>query len=154
MPMSDQFRAKRFNALAAVAGKHGGKLRTRTYSFLRTPMNIECRRGHKFKITPKNLLRGLWCPECRPLPRQAEFLAIAAQVAHKHGGKCLSDTYENARAGLRWQCAEKHRWEASLDNVANKKSWCPTCALASASERKALWWRKQSSKRTKPRAKK
>jgi hypothetical protein len=147
MPMSTKFREDRYKELQAVARKHGGKLLARSYSFLRTPMPVQCANGHRFKITPKNILRGLWCSECRPLPRQSEFLAVAAKVAKSHGGKVLSTTYENARLPLRWQCAKKHRWEASLDNVANKKSWCPTCSTESASERKTAWWRKQARKR-------
>src|SRR5215831_7683422 len=148
MPMSDTFRAQRYKALASIARKHGGKLKTANYTFLRTPMTVECGNGHRFRITPKNLLRGLWCSECRPAPRQEEFLALAQKTARSHGGKCLSDVYENARTPLDWQCAKKHRWEASLDNVVNKKSWCPTCAVDSASDRKTRWWRKERAKRT------
>merc|ERR1712226_996679 len=31
-------------------------------------------------------------------------------------------------AKLRWQCAEGHQWEASLNSIKNGGSWCPTCA--------------------------
>ncbi|HYM34843.1 MAG TPA: hypothetical protein VET48_05560 [Steroidobacteraceae bacterium] len=151
--MSAKFRDKRYAMLAAAVRKQGGKLKDKSYRFLRTPMNVECRRGHRFKITPKNIMRGLWCDECRPLARQAEFLATAQKTAKAHGGKVLSTTYENARDNLRWQCAKKHRWDASLDNVVNKKSWCPTCAADSASARKASWWKKHKPKK-KARAKK
>jgi hypothetical protein len=154
MPMSDTFRERRFKMLNDIARKNGGKLKTKSYALLRTRMNVQCGRGHEFKITPKNMLRGLWCPECRPLGRQSDFLAVAQKTAKAHGGKVLSTTYENARTGLEWQCAKKHRWEASLDNVVNKKSWCPACALDSASDRKTSWWRKERAKHGRRGAKK
>jgi len=145
--MSDEFRKERFAVLTAIARKQGGQLRARSYTLLHAPMQAECRRKHRFAITPKNILRGLWCSKCRPLPRQTEFLAAAQKIARAKRGKCLSESYETARIKLKWQCENKHRWEASFDNVVNKESWCPVCAVASASERKARWWRKELSKR-------
>ncbi len=152
MPMSDEFRTKRFAILTGIARKKGGNIVDRSYSILRKPMTVRCANDHRFKITPKNILRGLWCPQCQPLPRQVEFLTAAQRLARKHGGKCLSTSYETARLPLLWQCENRHRWEASFDNVVNKKSWCPACALASASERKTRWWRKQRSKPARRRA--
>ena len=148
MPMSDKFREKRFTALSAVARKHGGELLTKSYSVLHAPMTVRCKQGHRFAITPKNALRGLWCVKCRPLGRQSEFLAAAQKLARAKGGKCLSDAYETARINLRWQCKDKHHWSASFDNVMNKQSWCPECAVAAASDRKTEWWRKRSSRRS------
>jgi hypothetical protein len=145
--MSEEFRNKRYTEIANMARKHGGMLKTRTYTFLHAPVKVECRHGHRFAITPKNILRGLWCVKCRPLPRQNEFLTAAQKVARANGGKCLSTAYENARKKLQWQCKSKHRWEASFDNVSNKESWCPECAAESASDRKVQWWRKRLSQR-------
>ncbi len=147
MPMNDQFREKRFSALKAIARKHGGAILDRNYSILRKPVKARCANGHPFAMTAKNILRGLWCTKCRPLARQGEFLAAAKSLARKNGGKCLSEAYQTARLPLKWQCAKKHRWEASFDNVANKKSWCPTCAMEGASDRKREWWRKRSRKK-------
>jgi hypothetical protein len=147
MPMSDEFRIKRYAALAVIARKQGGQLKTRSYTLLRAPVSVECRRGHRFTITPKNMLRGLWCVKCRPLPRQTEFLVAARKTARANGGKCLSGAYETARIKLQWQCKNKHRWKASFDNVVNKESWCPTCAIESASDRKTRWWRQELSRR-------
>jgi hypothetical protein len=147
MPMGDDFRKKRYAELDRIVRRHKGALKTRAYSVLYAPVTVECQHGHRFSITPKNLLRGLWCVKCRPLPRQNEFLAIAQKTARANGGKCLSETYKNARTKLQWQCKNKHRWEASLDNVANKASWCPQCSQEGASDRKIEWWRKRLSKR-------
>jgi hypothetical protein len=108
---------------------------------------MQCRRGHRFKITPKNLMRGIWCAECRSLPRQSEFLKYAQRFARKNGGRCLANAYVNARQHLPWKCAVNHQWEASFDNVVNKRSWCPICAALAISDRKKAWWRKERMKR-------
>ena len=147
MPMSVEFRKRRLAALSGIAKRRGGTLLARNYTVLRAPLTARCANGHRFAITPKNLLRGLWCVQCRPLPRQAEFLTAAQKLARSRGGRCLSEGYSNARAKLRWQCGERHRWQATFDNVVNKNSWCPTCAVAGASERKRKWWRQQRTKR-------
>ena len=146
MPTSKEFKAQRYAELAKIAKKQGGELKTRTYTILHKPMTAVCRQGHRFTITPKNILRGSWCKKCRPIPRQNEFLKIAKQVAKDNGGRCLSKEYVNARLKLVWQCKRKHQWEAIFDNVANKNSWCPVCSVEGASERKAEWWRKEKRK--------
>jgi hypothetical protein len=141
MPMSDDFRRKRHADLSQIVRRHGGRLKARSYTVLHEPITVQCREGHQFRITPKNLLRGLWCVKCRPTQRQTDFLVAAQRLAHNKGGKCLSDSYETARSKLKWRCENSHQWEATYDNVANKGSWCPECAAATASDRKVKWWR-------------
>jgi hypothetical protein len=52
------------------------------------------------------------------------------RVAAERGGECLSRRYANARAKLRWRCAEGHRWKSAWDTVRSGR-WCPTCARRS-----------------------
>lgn len=49
-------------------------------------------------------------------------------IAANRGGRCLSETYANARTRMLWECAEGHRWETTADKIKNKKTWCPHCA--------------------------
>ncbi|WP_322033146.1 hypothetical protein [Paraburkholderia sp. J76] len=49
-------------------------------------------------------------------------------MAAKHGGKCLSAQYVNARTHLEWECAEGHRWLARPNNIKNG-TWCRICWL-------------------------
>ncbi len=48
-------------------------------------------------------------------------------IAKERGGKCLSDSYINARKKLIWECAEGHQLEATPDKVKRGR-WCPHCA--------------------------
>ncbi|MBP9749366.1 MAG: hypothetical protein KBD21_01395 [Candidatus Pacebacteria bacterium] len=49
------------------------------------------------------------------------------ELASKHGGKCLSVTYINARTKLKWQCSVGHIWE-TVPDVIRRGSWCQKCA--------------------------
>ena len=48
------------------------------------------------------------------------------EIAKCQGGKCLSDTYENSRTKLIWECSQGHRWEAASRNIKGG-SWCHVC---------------------------
>ena len=143
MPTSQQFKEKRFQLLTRAVSKHRGALLDRGYEKLDALVSLRCERGHRFKLTGKNVLRGMWCARCRPLARQTEYLRAAQTTARARGGKCLATAYENARTSLQWSCKAGHRWRASLDNVVGKGSWCPECAVLGAGERKKKWWRAQ-----------
>ena len=38
------------------------------------------------------------------------------ELAVKHNGKCLSDTYINSQTKYLWECSGKHQWEATANN--------------------------------------
>jgi len=50
------------------------------------------------------------------------------ELAQKHGGKCLSDSYVNSATKLLWECSKGHRWEATPNCIKSHKTWCPHCA--------------------------
>jgi hypothetical protein len=152
MPTSTNFRNQRHTLLSRLAAKRGGALLTREYVGGHLPLMVRCTNGHRFQLTAKNLMRGLWCLRCRPLGRQAEFLGLAQKHARKQGGKCLAEKYETARTPLKWQCGENHRWSASYDNVINKQSWCPVCAQADMSDTKKKWWKQHRAQKGKAKA--
>ena len=52
----------------------------------------------------------------------------AHEVAKTKNGRCLSESYINVDAKLKWECEFGHRWEASLYNVRKIGSWCHHCA--------------------------
>ncbi|CAK0868027.1 unnamed protein product [Prorocentrum cordatum] len=62
------------------------------------------------------------------LGRHALGLAVAQEMAVSRGGRCLSESYKNAKMQMKWQCAQGHRWSASLFSLRSRGSWCPHCA--------------------------
>lgn len=49
------------------------------------------------------------------------------RIAGDRGGKCLSETYLNAKTHLEWSCDVGHVWPAAPDKV-RQGEWCPVCA--------------------------
>ena len=49
-------------------------------------------------------------------------------VAINKGGDCISNEYINGSSHLRWKCAKGHEWNATIESVKNRDSWCPICA--------------------------
>ena len=110
--------------LQAHAARRGGKCLAKKYNNNCSKVTWECKHGHSWQATPKNVLNlGSWCPQCNKigLPR---LRAHAAAL----GGRCLSKSYKNALRKLLWECKVGHRWEASASSVLHGKSWCPECA--------------------------
>ena len=96
------------------------------YTNNRIPLEWECEFGHKWKANLHDLLRSkIYCPKCG---RRAPYtIAELNDIVAERGGKCASESYENARTPLLWECKFEHRWEATVDNVVNRGSWCPVC---------------------------
>ena len=51
----------------------------------------------------------------------------AQKLAKILEGKCLSKRYVDNHTNLKWQCSERHNWEATYTNV-KRGTWCPTCS--------------------------
>ncbi len=47
-------------------------------------------------------------------------------IAKERGGRCLSNTYINAKTKLLWECTEGHQWETAPTNIKSGR-WCPIC---------------------------
>ncbi|RHZ68232.1 hypothetical protein Glove_296g69 [Diversispora epigaea] len=52
----------------------------------------------------------------------------ACTIARARGGLCLSDKFINSKIPLRWKCSKDHEWNAPLDRIKNRNTWCPVCA--------------------------
>ena len=71
------------------------------------------------------LERAHWCQYCAGNAKLT--LANTKQIAIKNGGLYVSGKYINNNSLLLWQCAERHKWNASYSNVKSKR-WCPYCS--------------------------
>jgi hypothetical protein len=109
-----------------LAESHKGKCLSTKYTNNHTKLKWQCKEGHIWKTTPKTIKRGHWCPECYGNAKLT--LEKMQKIAKQRGGKCLSNQYINADTKLRWQCKERHIWEATPYSIKSRSSWCPVCA--------------------------
>ena len=107
------------------AKKRGGRCLSTTYINGYTKLLWECREGHRWEAMPTAVQQGRWCPVCGGSKKST--IEDMQRLAGKRGGKCLSDTYGNARSKLLWECREGHRWGA-MPKVIQQNRWCPVCA--------------------------
>jgi hypothetical protein len=123
-------RERTLQKASAVASRRGGACLSLRFDRSTDRLEFRCARGHHWFTPPYLVLRGTWCRRCalaRVNRRVAEkkFEAVRA-LARRRGGRCLSTTYENAHASLRWRCREGHEWETSAHAIG--RTWCPRCA--------------------------
>lgn len=107
-----------------LAAKRGGKCLSISYEY-GTPLEWECKNGHRWPSHLSNIKDNCWCRVCANRP----ILTIndCKKEAEKFGGKCLSTFYKNKKQPLWWECEKKHVWPNSLDAVRHKKNWCTWC---------------------------
>lgn len=55
-----------------------------------------------------------------------ESLKVLKGIAKDRGGRCLSNSYINAKTKLEWKCNEGHNWSATPDGIKRGR-WCPEC---------------------------
>ena len=129
-----------------IARFWGGRCLSPEYADAFTPLQWECRQGHRWMAMPATVTKGSWCAVCA---RVASTLTPKGMLvlAELRGGRCLSRHFglRSARspkaridghALLQWQCANRHRWKATAHEVRGKRdqpaSWCPICASIEA----------------------
>jgi len=55
-------------------------------------------------------------------------LILAQKLAYENGGKLLSNGVPSHNVKLRWQCKDKHEWDAPLSRIQQGR-WCKKCAI-------------------------
>ncbi len=118
-----------------IAETRNGRCLSKTYINSRTKLLWECENGHRWEAIPGSVKKGRWCLECAGLKKHT--IEMMKKLAEGRGGKCLSKVYVNNRTKLHWECAKKHRWEATPKDII-KGSWCRICGIKSASEERSL----------------
>lgn len=113
------------NALHQIAKDRGGKCLSDKYINTNTKLLWECKKGHRWKAIPKNIIRGSWCPKCAGYEKGT--LKDMNNIAEARGGKCLSEDYINSNSKLIWECSEGHKWNATPRDIKQGK-WCPYCS--------------------------
>lgn len=57
-------RAHTIDYMHVVAGRRNGKCLSAAYVNQKTKLEWECPQGHRWMATPKNIIKGRWCPVC------------------------------------------------------------------------------------------
>lgn len=95
----------------------------------------QCEKGHSWSARLSDMLqKGGWCSKCYCKSRRLG-IEVAQNLAAKNFGQCLSKEYVSIDKKLIWKCEEGHKWEATLNNVKNKNSWCPHCSSSYREEK-------------------
>ena len=116
--------------MQVLAEARGGSCLSTVYVNGSTKLRWRCAEGHEWDAMPGNLRnRGSWCPKCAGLATLT--LDEMQRIAKDRGGVCLSTTYVNRKAKLRWRCSEGHEWEANANSVKGNGSWCRACFFSS-----------------------
>jgi len=81
--------------------------------------------GHRWEAPLARISNsGSWCPTCR---HHVPSIDDMRRLADKRGGRCLSETYVNAKTPLQWRCAKHHTWW-SMPHEVQRGKWCAACA--------------------------
>ncbi len=117
---------EKFKAIALVKG---GKCLSDKYYNVKTKLDFECAKGHKWTTTGASINNGNWCHECAK-KRVADFhrntLEVYINAAKELGGKCLSAEYIDSKTKLQYQCAQGHTWYSVPTSIL-QGHWCGIC---------------------------
>ena len=72
-----------------IAWEHGGLCLSQVYHNNKTALLWQCANGHQWQALPGNVKKGQWCRRCF----KDKQLVKLQKIAHKNGGKCLSECY-------------------------------------------------------------
>jgi hypothetical protein len=116
------------------ASKKGGKCLSSVCRTGGDKINWECRLGHRWSSSVITARNGHWCKACSFAKQAKTYLDKRMEKAHKiaadRGGKVVSGLIPSAHFKIVWECSEGHSWEAKLNTVDTKCSWCPRCAVS------------------------
>ena len=59
----------------------------------------------------------------------------ARMIAIVRGGQCLSESIQDSKSKLEWQCKNGHVWKALFSNV-KRGSWCDKCARKASADKR------------------
>ena len=113
--------------LKSAAVSRGGECLASIYSGS-DKLLWKCKMGHTWGAQAFSVLKNrTWCPYCaHKVPRSMDEIR---EVAAKHGGQCLSDSWIGTESPMRWKCKKGHEWEATPHSVLDAGTWCPHCRV-------------------------
>lgn len=112
------------NELQDFAHLKDGKCLSKEYTNNKDKLLWECKNGHQWHATARDVKSNKWCPYCA-----GKHISIndMQQIAKERGGDCLSTKYISAHAKLIWKCGAGHEFKSPPNSIKNGQ-WCPHCA--------------------------
>lgn len=87
-------------------------------------VEIECKDGHRFPLTPRIIIEGAWCRTCSGITPSTAELKLEKIVASKNAE--LLSPYIHSKTLVAIFCAQNHEFEAKAGYV-NFGGWCTQC---------------------------
>ena len=117
---------KTLNEIKNFAKIKNGICLSKEYRSNKELLTWQCLKGHIWKASWHTVQSGgHWCPECGGSKKK--IIKDMHNLAESRGGKCLSNSYENNKFKLSWQCKLGHEWKAK-PNCIISGTWCPICS--------------------------
>jgi hypothetical protein len=96
-------------------------------------VDVICKNGHTWKVTPSKLLNGSWCDKCRR-EQQSRNMLLPIEVfqakAAERGGFFRSNINMGIGVPHEWECHKHGIFKAKPRDVLFGReggTWCPTC---------------------------
>ncbi len=106
----------------------GWKLHSKEYINVKSKLNIECPKGHKYSVRFNSFKSGHRCRICYNEKQRFIFNYIKNYIKNKNY-KLLSIEYINIRKKLKLKCPKGHEFPMSFNQFKNMKSRCPYCNI-------------------------
>ena len=119
--------------IRALCREKGGEFLDTKYEDTNGSHNFKCAKGHVWKTVVSLITAsGSWCPECG---RLSKMLTIedCQELALKHNGVFLSESYNGTFEEYIWGCDKGHQWPRS-HQLTNQGAWCPECSRKGGSK--------------------
>jgi uncharacterized protein with PIN domain len=106
--------------------KEGYKLISDTYKNAMVKIEVECPKGHQYKVSYANFYMGHRCPVCNGGIKHTHSY-IKEQI-EKEGYELLSTDYNNNHSVLSMKCTNKHQFKMRYSDF-QKGQRCPLCSF-------------------------
>ena len=104
--------------------KEGYKLLSKEYKGVHEKLELECPKGHKFKMTICHFKKGQRCSTCAG-NKKLTYEHVKGKI-EKEGYKLLSEEYKNAHIKLKLECLEGHNFLMKWNDLQQGHG-CPKC---------------------------
>jgi len=103
----------------------GYKCLSEEYINSKSKLDIQCDKGHQYRVTWDSIQQGKRCSICSG--KKKKTIEEIIEYVESFGYKCLSNKYINANVKLELQCDTGHTYKGSW-SILQRGKRCPYCA--------------------------